>query len=296
MVMHAESEPDDALGFVVLYGTTDRNRVTYTEAKAALDRHGLSDAPLPQPTRPRAYSRAVAASETPDRYARRVANDVDKKVHRFYRAQQEEGTERVDWPDEDRVVFDKKNETISVEGQHGDKINQDFEHFATHVTGDDIRQMTRAIVEGLDGISLRGSADVPDAGGTYFVPIQHRDQLNALAAVLEELHVGYLRLFVVIRGEAEQLQVALQAEFAVQRQITEIVHAAKALTSRVSAAHAYRRQLDRLAQQLRDYAGLTGREVSAQLQSELQRAYTIVDAKIAELTPKPNAKSSPGRR
>lgn len=168
--MDARKEHEDALGFVVLYGTTDKKHVTYQEAKAVLDKYGLEDAPLAIPTRPRAHVRAVAANETQDRFARRVVNDAEKKVTRFYRAEQEQGTEDVEFPDEDRVVFDKKTETLSVQGEHSEKIQSDFEHFSSHVTGDDLRNMTRVLVEGLDGISLRGSADVPDAGGRTSCP------------------------------------------------------------------------------------------------------------------------------
>lgn len=296
--MAPKTEHEDALGFIVLYGMTDKRdkHVAYDEAIAAIEKHELRDAQLANPTRSRAYSRAVAASETQDRFARRVVNDAEKKVSRFYLAEQERGTERMKFPAEDRVVFDKKAETISVEGEHSDRIKDDFEHFAKFVTGDDIRQMTRMIVEGLDGVSLRGSVDVPDAGGTYFVPIQHRQQLEALANVLDDLRVGYLRSFVVVKGEAEQMQIALQAEFTIQRQLNEIVHLIKQLTSRVSAATAYRKQLDRLAVQLRDYANITGRKASGDVEKNLARAIEIADAKIAELTPKPKPRGSGGRK
>ena len=46
------TEHDDSLGFVVLYGTTDSQHVTYNEAQAAIDAHGLFDAIY---RRPRPY-------------------------------------------------------------------------------------------------------------------------------------------------------------------------------------------------------------------------------------------------
>jgi hypothetical protein len=142
-------------------------------------------------------------------------------------------------------------------------------------------------VERLDGVSLRGSVDVQDAGGTYFVPIQHREQLEALGNVLEDLHVGYLRAFGVIRGPAEQFQVAIQAEFAIERQITDIVRSLSKLKSRLAAATSYRKQLERLREQLRYYAKLGGRETSAELQKKVDRALMLADAKIVALSPKP---------
>jgi hypothetical protein len=280
------AEHPDGLGYIVLYGTTDSQHVTFIEAKTMLDRHGLN-VDLNQPTKPRAYSRAVAASESRDRIARNVANDGKKRVVRFYHPQQEVGKEDVLWPAEDRVIFDKKTENITIEGSsHKEQIQEDFDHFATHVTGDDIRRMAREVVERLDGISLRGSVDVQDAGGTYFVPIQHRQQLEALGNVLEDLHVGYLRAFGVIHGPAEQFQVAIQAEFTIERQISDIARSLSKLTARVAAAVSYRKQLERLRDQLRDYARLAGRPTSAELQKKVDRALALADAKIAALAPK----------
>ncbi len=284
------SENPDGLGYIVLYGTTDRQHVTYDEAKAAIDTHKLNGADLKPPTPSRAYTRAISAHESKDRFARKVDTDPAKKVVRFFRAEQQKGTEEIDFPKEDRVEFDKKTQSIAVEGTHGQAIVTNFEHFGHHLTGDDVRQLCRYVVEHrLDGISVRGSIDVRDAGGVYFVPIQHREQLQALANVLEALGVGYLRAFGVIRGTAEELHIALAAEFSIERQINDIAQAIEKLTSRVSSASAQRKELDRLSSILTTYANISGRDVPPDLRKKLDQAIVKADAKIAELTAKAEA-------
>jgi hypothetical protein len=120
--------------------------------------------------------------------------------------------------------------------------------------------------------------------------MEHRGQLQALADVLEDLRVGYLRAFGVIRGPQEQLQVALQAELSIEQQIADIHRLVSKLTKRVNSAASYRKQLERLAKLLRDYSALAGRIPPADLQRKLDRAIAAADAKVAELTPKPKKK------
>ena len=295
--MASISENPDGLGYIVLYGTTDRQHVTHDEVKAAIEKHGLLRADLRPPTRGRAYSRAISVHQSEDLFARRVANDTTKKVMRFFRAEQKTGTEEVAFPKEDRVEFDKRTQSVTVEGSHKESILAQFDHFSTHLTGDDVRQLARYVVERLDGISVRGSVDVRDAGGVYFVPIRHREQLQALANVLEDLEVGYVRAFGVIRGAAEEMQIAMAAEFTIERQISDIVHAVEQLSSRVSSAVHHRKELDRLADLLSAYATVSGRETPADLRKKLGQAIAKADAKIAELTAKAEAarKAKSGR-
>ena len=112
-------------------------------------------------------------------------------------------------------------------------------------------------------------------------------QLQALGNVLEDLGVAYLRAFGVIRGPAEQFQVALQAEVSIDRQVTDIARLLTKLKKKVAAAESYKRQLERLRTLLRDYSALGGRSVPADLANRLDRAIALADVKIAELTPKP---------
>jgi hypothetical protein len=110
------------------------------------------------------------------------------------------------------------------------------------------------------------------------------------------LHIGYLRAFGVIRGPAEEMQIAIAAEFFIERQISDVVQAIAKLKSRASAATSYRKELERLSELLRGYANLSGRKASIGLQKKLDRAIAAADAKIAELTPKDDTSRRPGKR
>jgi len=280
------TEHADGLGYIVLYGMTDRRHVTYEEARALIVRHGLN-AELSMPTPRRAYARTVAANKPSKGLAIDVSTSAAQKVTKLIRAEKESGTEKVELADEQRLAFDRPTNTILVESENKDKIEADFQHFGTHVTADDIRSLARSVIERLDGVSLRGSADVQDAGGTYFVPIQHREQLQALGNVLEGLGVAYLRAFGVIRGPAEQFQVALQAEISIDRQVNDIARLVSKLTKQADRAVSYKKQLERFLTLLKDYSALTGQPISSEIQSRIQRAIAVADSKIAELRQKP---------
>jgi hypothetical protein len=287
----------EALGYVVLYGTTSTRPVPYDEARAALIKHGLSDEFLPAPTRRRAFSRTMRAHQTDALRARNVVNDPAKMVTYLVHELREAATEELGYEKQDRAEFDKKAQKIVVSGDRKRLLEADFEQFSVNVVGDDVRQMTKHYVESLEGISLRGSEDVRDAGGVYFVPIQHREQIQALANVLEdELHVGYLRAFGVIRGTGEEIQIAISAEFYIERELADIVAKITDVKSRASAVVGHRKQLERLDVILRRYATLSGRPASAKIAKKIKAATRLADEKITQLTPaKPQKSKRPAK-
>jgi hypothetical protein len=280
------SDTEDILGYIVIYGATSTRDATYEEAKAAIERHGLITDELKEPTPFRAYSRAMQARETKDLRARNAVNDPARSVTLLIREHHEIGTESFEYAPEDRAEFDKKARRLVVRGQQKDAIETDFAHYSASVIGDDIRHMTKRAIEKLDGVSLRGSVDVRDAGGVYFVPVQHREQLQALINVLEDLHIGYLRAYGVVRGSSEELQVAMSAEAYVEKQVGDVVHAIKDVKARVSAVEKHKAELSRLQQILKNYAEMSGRATPSPLLRKIADAHAIADAKIASLTPK----------
>lgn len=292
------SEDPDVLGYIVIYGATSTRDATYDEAMTAIDRHGLINTALKEPTAFRAFSRAMQARETRDLRARNAVNNPKQSVTLLIREHHESGTEDFEYAREDRAEFDKKTQRLVVRGQQKTAIEADFVHYSQSVIGDDVRQMTKHVIEHLDGVSLRGSVDVRDAGGVYFVPVQHRQQLQALINVLEDLHIGYLRAFGVVRGSAEELQVAMSAESYVDKQLSDIVHAISDVKSRVSAVEKHKRELGRLEQILKNYAAMSGRATPASLLKKIADAHALAEKKIASLTPKgasPKKRPRPSR-
>lgn len=280
------SEHPNGLGYIVLYGMTGARLVKYEDALEAVEGHGLVQSSLQQPTPARALSRAMAARETSQLRARTAVDNDRIKVVVLIREKHAPGSEDFDYDKETRAELDKRTLHLSIRGKNKDGIVEDFKAHAESLIGDDFRSMTKDVVENLDGISLRGSIDVRDAGGIYFVPIQHRAQLQALTNVLEDLHIGYVRAFGVMRGPGEEVQVAIAAELYIDNEINEIVRSIGSITSRISVAQRYRDSLVRLAEVLKRYASLSGRPTSIELKNKLASAIKAAEKKIAELTSK----------
>lgn len=284
------SEHPNGLGYIVLYGMTGAHLVNYEEAVESIQEHGLVQSSLQQPTPARALSRAMAARETSQLRARTAVDNDRIKVVVLIRESHRVGSEDFDYAKEVRAELDKRTLKLTVQGKQKEQIVEDFKAYAESLIGDDFRNMTKAVVEDLDGISLRGSIDVRDAGGIYFVPIQHRAQLQALTDVLEDLHIGYVRAFGVMRGPGEEAQVAIAAEFYIDNEINEIVRSIGSITSRISVAERHRDTLNRLSDVLRRYANLSGRQTSAELKKKLAGAIRVAENKIAQLNKQKNDK------
>jgi len=287
------SEHPNGLGYIVLYGMTGAHLVKYQEALESIEEQGLVQSSLQQPTPARALSRAMAARETSQLRARTAVDNDRMKVVVLIRETHPAGSEVFDYDKETRAELDKRTLRLTVQGKHKEQIVEDFKAHAESLMGDDFRSMTKAVVEDLDGISLRGSIDVRDAGGIYFVPVQHREQLQALTNVLEEVHVGYVKAFGVMRGPGEEVQVAIAAEFHIDNEINEIVRSIGGITTRSSVAERHRDSLIRLGEVLKRYASLSGRPTSTDLKKKLATAINVAEQKIAELTKKRNDKKKP---
>lgn len=290
------SDAPEILGYIVLYGATGTRDVTYDEARTAIKRHGLITDALQAPTPTRAFSRAMQARETKDLRARKAINDPQKSVMLLIREHHEDGTEEFEYAPEDRAEYNKKTRTLTVTGDQHTAIQHDFAHYSASIIGDDVRHMTKRVIERLDGVSLRGSVDVRDAGGVYFVPVQHRAQLQALINVLEDLHIGYLRAYGVIRGATEEVQVALSAEAYVEKQLGDIAHAITDVKVRISAVERHRAELLRLREILKKYATMSGRATPRRLLKRIEETLAAADHKISALTPKKPPKGTPPRR
>jgi hypothetical protein len=286
---------EDVLGFIVLYGATSTRDVSYEEAQAAADRHGLVYVPLQVPTPSRAFARAMKAREAKDLRARKAVNDPEKSVTLLIRERHEAGTENFDYAQEDRAEFNKKTQSVIVSGERKPAILADYARYSLVVVGDDVRQMTRNVIEHLDGISLRGSADVRDAGGVYFVPVRHRAQLQALSNVLDELGIAYLRAYGVVRGAAEEMQVAVSAESYVEKQIGDIVRAIRDVKLRIGAVERHKKELFRLREILHTYASMSGRGTPDTLLRRIEEALVLADKKIAALALERTRRQSNGR-
>jgi len=275
------------LGYIVLYGTASTEHVTYRQALECMERHGLAGDFLNPPSLKSAFSRSINEMEKlmPAKFAREVRETGEKKVMAIIREEHETNTEQFDFEVETIAELDKTRKSVLAHGPDKGLVEKRFLHYSQNVIGDDLRQMARKVVESLGGLSLRGSVNVRDAGGIYFVPRKHAKQLEALSNVLEELEIGYLKAFGVMRGTVEQESIFATSAGYIKKEMMAVSEAVTKLTTRVSSAQQYKKRLERLKDLLLEYAALSEMlKAAGPLLTRLDAAIALVEEKNVELT------------
>ena len=280
--------PGDGLGYIVLYGTSNKVHLTYDQAQEVMQARRLNARYLHRPSARIAFTRAAQEIERQDegKFVRPVVETADKKVVVIIREAVEEATEKLNFAEETRATLRKDTKTVTARGVDAKRLKDRFDHFYNFVTGDDVRQMARKVVEESDGISLRGGTYVKDAGGTYFVPAKNADRLDGLANVLEELEIGYLKAFGVVRGGVEQRSLHDTSTAYIAKEVDGIETAVKGLTTRAASARQYLARLQRLRELLQTYAALTEMTAdAAPLSARLDAVESLANKKLTELSP-----------
>lgn len=225
-------------------------------------------------------------TETPDDCVyqiSRLVRDFDEKI--------------IDYPKAARVIFNKITEELHFKPLGGvpraellpmfDEIEASFEQGASKVTGAKVRTLVRNYLRdtpdeatnrfGLGGENMRGKA-----GGIYFVPSRHRDQLDALASCLDELYKGraYLHYVPMADGAGEREIVRRHHVANAKQEMRDAIAEAKALLSgdrdRAVRSDAVKNQwarLRRLERQAADYKSILEDEEDelADMQNILRR-------------------------
>jgi hypothetical protein len=292
------------LGYVVLYGAASTLHVTFYRAQKCMLKHSLNDEYLNPPTARRAFGRSIKDTEKKgkkdtkkkdeDKFAREAKVTPGKRAAVIFSEHQVPDTLNFDFKPETMAEFDTASGRLVASGRDKKFVEKQFAHHTKNLIGDDLRNMARRVVEAMDGVSLRGNANVRDTGGIYFVPRTYANKLEALANVLEELKIGYLKTFGVVKGRIERESLFASSTTHVENELADIRTALKNLTSRVSSARQHRRRLEKLTRLLAEYAKLTDMEKAAEsLQLKIDAATRAADKKIAQLTPKKAERNRP---
>lgn len=290
------SKHPKGLGYIVLYGTASAEHLTYDQALACIRKHGLEASFFNPPSPKSAFSRSIKEIERmmPDKFARKLEETARRKVMVVIHEHRLTDTPLFDFRVETHAALDKADKTLVADGPDKEFFLEKFKHYSGNVIGDDLRHMARKIVEAMGGFSLRGSANVRDAGGIYFVPKKHARQLEALSNVLEELNIGYLKAFGVMRGSVEQESLFSTAVAHLQKERLGIADTLTKLKSNVTSARRHKRRLERLKELLLEYAKLSEMsEVAEPLIPEFDNTIELADIKIAELSAKQNLRNPP---
>lgn len=154
----------------------------------------------------------------------------------------------VEYPKALRVIFNKQTEEIDynilgsgmgalvIDMQ--ERIEDFYSKNAQKVTGARVRSVVRNYikdepdegrnVEGLSGENMRGKA-----GGIYFVPAKHAEQISALSAMLHELYKGhaYLHAVPLADGSTERELVRRHHIANTREEMLEAISEVRKLTS-----------------------------------------------------------------
>lgn len=217
------------LGYLTWFSIPDES-VSLRRLKQMLMVHGLPPSLAPKDQKAvNAFKRAMREQEgrherdgvIHESDVRVVVETPEDCVYQISTVVRDYDERQVDHPKALRVIFNKLNEEINFNPLGGvprsevlpmmEAIQDYYDKMGTKVTGARVRTVVRNFlrnepddqrnVEGLSGENLRGKA-----GGIYFVPARHVDQLTALSEALSELYQGraYLHAVPLADGATER--------------------------------------------------------------------------------------------
>jgi len=295
----------NGLGYIVLYGASSKVDPAVDDVNYELRAHGLDDYELKKPTVAVAVSRAakkiqqtwaekMIQNSSERRFFRHIVNDGSKISVAIIREKVFRSDDTLEHEQETTGVYYRATRLFHAKGPNAKKFKKFFYYYSEHVTGDDIRQMARDVIEAAHYISLRGGTYVRDAGGVYFVPRDRIDELESLKHVLENLKIGYVKAFSVPNEKSERADLFDDAIIFFTKETESIQQGADRVTSRVRALKKYKKQLDEAKSKMSAYAILTGRRKNKQVDefySRVGECMIKIDRKIARFESKKKKKS-----
>lgn len=283
------------LGYIVLYGTSSEIHHTVNKVDHELRSYNLDIYQLTRPTAIRAVSRAAKKIEksSEHKFSWNVVNNLRKKSVAIIHEEVNKSNDTIKFQQKTTGVYNKVTKSFQAKGPDAEKFETFFDHYSKYVTGDDIRQMARNIIEEAHCISLRGGTYVRDAGGVYFVPRDRINEMESLKHVLENLKIGYVKAFSVTNGKSEREDLFNTAIIYFKKEMESIQNGADKVTSRVSSLEKYKKQLEGTKAKMIAYALLTGRRKNKQVDefySQLHNCMVKIEKKIKRLKSKKKKK------
>lgn len=207
------------LGYLTWFSIPDES-IGLRKLQKSLAMFGLSPTLAPTDTKAiHTFKRAMREQEGRHRNGTITETDVAQIeetreicVYQITRLERDLEERVIEYPKALRVIFHKETAVIDYEPLDGvprsevmpmmSAIQEFYDRNSSRVTGARVRAVVRNYLrnepneqlkqEGLSGENLRGKA-----GGIYFIPAKHADQLKALAAMLNEAYKGKAYLHAV---------------------------------------------------------------------------------------------------
>lgn len=223
LVAISEESGIKPLGYLTWFSVPDQS-VSLRTLKKTLALNGLPIGLAPKDTKAiHVFKRAMREEEgirkddstgiITETDVAQVMEDFQYCIYQISMLVRDTNERTVEYPKALRVIFNKQTEEIDYnthkDGVAGslliemqERIEDFYAKNAQKVTGARVRSVVRNYikdepdegrnVDGLSGENMRGKA-----GGIYFVPAKHADQLAALSAMLHELYKGHAYLHAV---------------------------------------------------------------------------------------------------
>jgi hypothetical protein len=224
------------LGYLTWFSVPDE-AIGLRKLKASLASNGLPITLAPKDTK---------AIDTFKRSVRAVEGTSDLCIYQITRLVRNLDEKVIDFPKAMRVIFDKRTEQIDF-NPLGDvsrsevftmmeEIQDFYDKNASRVTGARVRAVVRNYlknepdeqrgIDGLSGENMRGKA-----GGIYFVPAVHQEQVEALSAMLQEAYHGraYLHAVPLADGKSEREMVRAHHVANTREEMMEAIRETKRL-------------------------------------------------------------------
>jgi hypothetical protein len=241
------------LGYLTWFSVPDE-AIGLRKLKASLASNGLPITLAPKDTKAiDTFKRSVRAVEgrkkngaITDTEVAPVEETSDLCIYQITRLVRNLDEKVIDFPKAMRVIFDKRTEQIDF-NPLGDvsrsevftmmeEIQDFYDKNASRVTGARVRAVVRNYlknepdeqrgIDGLSGENMRGKA-----GGIYFVPAVHQEQVEALSAMLQEAYHGraYLHAVPLADGKSEREMVRAHHVANTREEMMEAIRETKRL-------------------------------------------------------------------
>ncbi len=251
----------DCLGYIVLYGSSGGKLVSYTSVNKAMQKSPLAEYSPNMISKKLAIARAVndILSEDRNLMAQTVKNP-SKIITNIYIKQNNIDNKNIVFEPRTIISYYIVSKLVVAKGPDRVEFKRLYNKYLISLTGSDLRQLSRKIVEGLSSISLRGGQFVHDAGGVYFIPSERIEILLSLRKFLKKFRIGYVKTLIVIDGGAERKNIFDAAMIYYKRQIQSCIKKAIPIKRWSNTLDVRLNELEKIWIDIDKYAEITWRE------------------------------------
>lgn len=273
----------DYLGVVCWFGLHEV-LVPVADVKARLEKVGLPESLLIEPSDKKAFRRAAdsvarrGGRARRERFARPIVDDASHKTIGIVDESVEKSTEQLEYSQVTTARFDKATKTVQAEGEHAGDVHKAYESYRGAFTIHDFRKLAVRTIGHAHGVAMR------DNGGVYFVPRVKASDIVALNELLSGLGAGNAWCMRVPAGAAESPVVWQTAQETIEQRVADLLARVERVEKRASSLQGHEEAVEELRDMVRVYADLTQEEAKAEeMLQKLAAASNRIAERVAEI-------------